>query len=87
MKKLYKLLTAAMLGIALLPQSAAAYDFMADGIAYNINNDGTTVTVTASVNLYDEGDLVPPEGNYDGLTEANIPSSVTHNGQNYTVTK
>ena len=58
--------------------TAMAYDFMVDDLAYSINDDGTTATVTWTVyNNY---------GNYSGLTEANIPPSVTHNGTTYSVT-
>ncbi len=38
---------ALLLAVALLlPQAAAAYDFMVDGLCYNMNSDGTSVTVT-----------------------------------------
>ena len=49
--------------------TATAYDFMVDGLAYIINNDGTTVSVTSSD--FDLGN------NYSGLTNADIPASVT----------
>ena len=58
--------------------TAMAYDFMVDGVAYRINDDGTTASVTYTVyNNY---------GNYPDLTVANIKPSVTHDGQTYNVT-
>lgn len=58
-----------------------AYDFMVDGIAYNLNSDGTSVTVTQ------EGDYW--EGsNYANLSGTlQIPPKVTYNGTEYDVTK
>ena len=56
----------------------SAFDFMVDGIAYNINSDGSTVSVTYSnysTNL-----------NYIDLTVANIPEEVSYNGKSYSVT-
>ncbi len=60
--------------------SATAYDFMADGLAYLINADGTTATVT----YLDRRQST----NYDQLTTAAIPSQVTDpaTGRTYTVT-
>ena len=59
---------------------ANAYDFMVDGIAYNINIDGTSVTLTY------EGSGANGYG-YSNLSGAlNIPSSVTYNGITYSVT-
>lgn len=61
--------------------TASAYDFMVDGLAYNYNEDGTSVTVTYTA-------IPDPwmSPNYSGLTTANIPSSVTYNGATYSVT-
>ena len=53
----------------MLPQLAGAYDFMADGLCYNLNGDGT-VTVTSG-------------GNYADAVI--IPESVTYNGTSYSV--
>lgn len=54
---------------------ASAYDFMTDdGLCYNINSDGTSVTVT-----YD-----PSYSNLNG--DLTIPPSVTNDGTNYSVT-
>ena len=58
--------------------TASAYDFMADGIAYNINSGGTSVSVTYT--------NYQSSINYNGLPAANIPSSVTYNGTTYSVT-
>ena len=41
-----------MLALLLAAIPASAYDFMVDGIAYNINEDDTTVSVTLNVNEY-----------------------------------
>ncbi len=72
----YRLLSAMLLLV--MASTAMAYDFMVDDLAYSINDDGSTATVTWTVyNNY---------GNYSGLTEANIPPSVTHNGITYSVT-
>ena len=57
-----------------LPLSATAYDFMVNGIAYNISSD-TTVSV-----VYAEEYLSI------GLSTAYIPSTVRYNGKNYYVT-
>ena len=54
-----------------------AYDFMVDGLAYNVlSTDDKTVELTNT------GD---PTNNYSGLTQADIPSAVTNNDITYTV--
>ena len=54
--------------------SASAYSFMVDGIAYNLNSDGTTVTLYFySYGATSSGELV-------------IPGSITFGGDTYTVT-
>lgn len=58
--------------------SANGYDFMVDGIAYNINNDGNSVTVTY------EKDTSHHYPNANG--PITIPETVTHWGRTYTVT-
>ena len=58
--------------------SAAAYDFMVDGICYNINSDGASVTVTY------QNSLSPSYSNASG--SLTIPSSVTYSGKTYSVT-
>ncbi|MGM9843778.1 MAG: leucine-rich repeat domain-containing protein, partial [Muribaculaceae bacterium] len=65
-----KLLVVAMLLSATL--STWAYDFYIDGIYYNKNSDGTTVSVTYYSNHY-KGSVV-------------IPSTVTYGGTTYSVT-
>ena len=58
--------------------TATAYDFMVDSLAYNINSDSTTVTVTyISIKQYE---------NYPGLTSVDIPEEVIFNGKTYSVT-
>ena len=49
MRQITKQITklALLLAIAMLPQLASAYDFMVDGLCYNYNDDGMTVTVTS----------------------------------------
>ena len=56
---------------------AHAYDFMVNGIAYNINEDGATVTVTQNVQYYPNysGDIVIPSAVYN-----------SNNGVHYSVT-
>ena len=57
---------------------AGAYDFMKNGLCYDINSDGTSVTVT-----YQNGS----SPRYTDLSGAiTIPSSVTNGGSTYTVT-
>ena len=59
--------------------SASAYNFMVDGIAYDINGNEATVTYTDNSNYY--------SSNYSGLSgELVIPVSVTYNGEIYSVT-
>ena len=54
---------------------ASAYDFMVNGLCYNYNEDGTSVTVTS-------------DDSYSSLSGALIiPASVTYNGKTYSVTK
>ncbi len=56
--------------------TASAYDFMADNIAYNLNSDGNSVTVT----------YTKYGNNYPGVPSIVVPQSVFHNGKQYTVT-
>lgn len=65
--------------IASLLMQVSAYDFMVDSLAYNINSDGTSVTLTYTEYYYNYS------SNYSGLSEANIPETVTFNGQTYSV--
>lgn len=57
----------------------SAYDFMADELCYNINDDGTSVTLTAQR----EG-VSPTYPDLNGALE--IPPSVSHEGVTYDVT-
>ncbi len=52
-----------------------AYDFTVNGIYYNMNSDGTSVTVTYESTSYNS---------YSG--SVTIPSQVTYNGETYDVT-
>ena len=75
MKNLFsKLLLVAAL---LLPTTATAYDFLVDELAYNINEDGNSVSVTYVEYL---------DSNYSGLTTADISETVTYDGKTYSVT-
>ncbi|MBR7012772.1 MAG: leucine-rich repeat protein [Muribaculaceae bacterium] len=67
--KLFVLMTALLLGV----QMATAYDFEEAGIYYNVNDDGTTLTVTKDTESPYFGDVV-------------IPDEVTHDGITYSVT-
>ena len=69
--------------MALVVQAASAYDFMAGDIAYNINSDGNTVTVTYQHN----SGPAYHSPSYSSLSGAiNIPESVTYSGKTYSVT-
>ena len=80
MKLLYKLLLWVAIAATALP--AEAYDFMVDGICYNKNSDGNTVTVT-----YQNSYSSPSSPRYSNASGSlNIPESVTYNGKTYSVT-
>ena len=81
-KLLMKTLLAFMLP-ALLPQTAAAYDFMVGDLCYDINADGTSVTVT--LKFYDPWEFDPGSG-YSNLGDVVIPETVTYGDTTYTVT-
>ena len=74
MKKLLKFLVAIVF-VTLLSANVFAYDFVVDGIYYNINSDGTTVSVTPENTDYNS---------YSG--DITIPSTVTYNSTTYIVT-
>ena len=59
-----------------------AYDFMVDGLCYNINSDGTSVTVT--YNSLSSSPYIPSYSHLIGSLE--IPSRVSKNGITYSVT-
>ena len=63
---------------------AMAYDFMVDGLCYNINSDGTSVTVTYE---RESQNSVSSITSYTHLVGSlNIPYSVTYSGKTYSVT-
>ncbi len=82
MKQLYKLLVLAVIAATVLP--AAAYDFMVDGICYNINADGNSVTVTYERYPYDYDYAQAAYASASG--SLTIPSTVSHRGKTYSVT-
>ena len=57
---------------------ANAYDFMIDGLCYNKNDDGTSVSVTYEYNYH------PSYSNLSG--DIVIPENVTYDGTTYSVT-
>ena len=69
----------AVLFAALSTVTVFAHDFAVDGIYYNKNADGTSVTVTYRGESYDEY-----SDEYSGNVV--IPSSVTYSGNTYAVT-
>lgn len=74
------IITLSIIVLSLCGLSVNAYDFMVNGIAYNINSDGNTVSVTYEVNSSGAHYFDEPEG------QLTIPSSVSYNGKSYTVT-
>ena len=76
-----KLLSIIIAAIAfLLPMRTLAYDFMVNGLCYNKNSDGTSVTVTYEVSTSNQP-------HYNNIEEnLIIPASVTYEGQTYSVT-
>lgn len=67
-----------LLVITAMAMPASAYDFMVNGLCYNKNSDGNSVTVT-----YENSSNNP---SYNSLSGAlTIPSSVTYSGKTYSV--
>ena len=66
-----------LLAMLMVGPVAAAYDFESDGFFYNINEDGTTVTLTT-----EDGSF----GTYSVTGELILPTYVTNNGVTYTLT-
>ena len=64
--------------VFMLPQLACAYDFMVNGLCYNKNSGGTSVTVTY------QSTTSPRYTNLTG--NIIIPETVTYNGATYSVT-
>ena len=80
MKTRILLLLAALVALA---TPATAYDFQVGGLCYNINSNGTSVTLTVPTSIQ----ISPARATYGNLSGAlTIPSSVTHEGTTYTVT-
>ena len=74
----YWLMVTALAAALVFPLSAGAYDFKVNGLCYNKNSDGKSVTVTY------ENETKP---RYTSLSGAlNIPASVTSGGKTYSVT-
>ena len=75
-----KRITLLFIGICFYSIShAAGYDFVADGMAYKINADNMSVTMTymSHNNFFDT---------YFPLTEVSVPEQVSHAGKTYAVT-
>ncbi len=70
--------TMALLACLLMGLTASAYDFMVDGLCYNYNSDGTSVTVTGE---YESGGY-----SSDLSGDVVIPSAVSNGGTTYSVT-
>ncbi|MBQ0115857.1 MAG: leucine-rich repeat protein, partial [Bacteroidales bacterium] len=66
-------ITTLLFFVLMVSFTARSYNFMVDGIAYNINSDGKSVTVTMSY------------GSYSG--SVTIPATVTYSGTTYSVTE
>lgn len=77
-----------LLMLVMLPQLSSAYDFMVDGLCYNYNEDGKSVTLTY------EGETTTSlpyykHYNYQCTNFSDllvIPETVTFNGKTYSVT-
>lgn len=69
----------------MIPALSFAYDFKEDGLCYNINDDGKTVTMTYDKLIMFALDApAPTEKGYIG--DIVIPEKVKHNGKTYKVT-
>ena len=79
MKSLYYFLrfTLVVVSVCIVHVTALAYDFVVDGIAYNVLDN--EVEVTSNI-PYQFGP------NYGGMNIVNIPSAVTYDGKTYAVT-
>lgn len=71
--------TLSIIALSLCGLSANAYDFMVNGIAYNINSDQSSVTVTYEVKSSGPSYFVEPVGSLV------LPSTVSYNGKSYSV--
>ena len=77
-QKLFGRLAAAAV-LLLSASTASAHDFEVDGIYYNKNSDGTSVSVTYKGSSYSSY-----SNEYSGAVT--IPASVTYSGKTYSVT-
>ena len=75
--KLHSAITAILM--LLLPTTASGYSFAEDGIYYNINDDGASVSVTFKSTGFSDYSR-----DYSG--DVIIPETVTHDGISYSVT-
>ena len=78
-QKLFMRLAAAAAVLLLSAATATAHDFEVDGIYYNKNSDGTSVSVT-----YKGSSYYDYSNEYSGAVT--IPASVTYSGKTYSVT-
>ena len=81
----YKRFMAALLLIGTSALSWAQ-DFQVDGLYYEKNEDGKSVSVTCKYEEGWDGGLDFVSNTYKGKNEITIPSTVTHNGTTYNVT-
>lgn len=83
---------ALIVAIAMIPIVSNAYDFMVDGLCYNYNSDGSSVSVVPQVSYSYNSDgyreSVVPDNNYLNLKSSNliIPDSIQYKGKTYSVT-
>ena len=76
-----------LMASVMMPRTVIAYDFMEDGIAYYVNGDGLTVTVTYETNPNFDELLLRFDPTYSNANGSlTIPASVTHDGVDYEVT-
>ena len=79
-QKLFMRLAAAAAVLLLSAATATAHDFEVDGIYYNKNSDGTSVSVTFKGSSYFDY-------SYEYSGAVTIPASVTYSGKTYSVTE
>ena len=78
-QRLFGRLVAVAAVLLLSAATASAHDFEVDGIYYNINSDGTSVSVTYKGSSYSSY-----ANEYSGAVT--IPATVTYSGKTYSVT-
>ena len=79
-QKLFMRLAAVAAVLLLSAATASAHDFEVDGIYYNKNSDGTSVSVTFKGSSY-------YDYSYEYSGAVTIPASVTYSGKTYSVTE